>query len=279
MKKSILLLLIIVLFQSFSFTNYQKNDLKKSGLIGEVKSVRETTYSVSNKLENKGEENIISDNLTTYGQDGNKLKISNYKDGGLFSYVNNTYDQQGFITESNEYNSDGSLYLTISFFGDDKGIVTKALYNRVLQKSYDDNRSSIDVEYEKYYQNLFTNISYENDFKGNILVEKYFTEEGRQAFKIINKYDYKYNKVEVKYYNSSGNVSWRKKLKYDLEGNTKEIKFFESNRLALVSKFQYEFDQYKNWTYRIETRMLYDNFFADDLNDNTIISIRKIEYY
>lgn len=156
MKKSILLLLIIVLFQSFSFTNYQKNDLKKSGLIGEVKSVRETTYSVSNKLENKGEENIISDNLTTYGQDGNKLKISNYKDGGLFSYVNNTYDQQGFITESNEYNSDGSLYLTISFFGDDKGIVTKALYNRVLQKSYDDNRSSIDVEYEKYYQNLFT---------------------------------------------------------------------------------------------------------------------------
>lgn len=279
MKKSIILLLLIGLLQSFSFIHFQKNDLEKSCLSGEIKSIRETSYSMSNNSESKGEENIISDNLTIYNPDGNKLKTSNYKNGALFSYIVYNYDQQGFITGSNEYNADGSMYLTISYSGDENGNITKAKYDRILQKTYDADRSSIDVEYDKYYQNLFTNISFENDFKGNILVEKYFSENGRQTFKILNKYDYKYNKVEVKYYNTSGNVSWRKKLKYDVEGNTNEVKLFESNRLALVSKFEYEFDQYDNWTNRIESRKLYDNFFADDLNDNTIISIRKIEYF
>ncbi len=135
------------------------------------------------------------------------------------------------------------------------------------------------MEYDKYYQNLFTSIICKNDFKGYILEEKYITQNGTLSFKLLYNYDYKYNRVGIKYYNKSGHVSWRKKLKYDSLGNAMESKLYESNRLALVSKFEYEFDMNNNWIKRIETRKLYDNFFADNLNENSHTTIRKIEYY
>ena len=279
MKRLLLLILLMGLFLNFSFTNYQKTDLEKSGIFGKVKSIRETSYSISNNIENCGEENIVLDYLTSFNLDGNRQKKSEYIDGALFSYITYKYDHKNVLAGYDEYNADNSLYLSISYSSDDKGFVTEAYYNRILQKTYDNDRLSIAVEYDKYYQNLFTHVSYKNDFKGNVLEEKYFTSEGNLSYKLTYKYDYKYNKVEIKYYNKSGNLSWRKKLKYDSKGNKTESKFFESNRLAMVSEYVYEFDQNANWVKRIETRKLYNNFFATDLNDNTQITIRKIKYY
>ena len=279
MKRSLLLVVLLGLFLNFSFTHYQKTDLEKSGIFGKVKSIRETNYSVSNKAENNGKENIVLDNFTSYDLDGNRQKMSEYKDDTLFSYITYKYDHNNVLVGCDEYNADNSLYLSISYSSNDKGFVIDAYYNRILQKTYDIDRLSIAVEYDKYYQNLFTHVSYKNDFKGNVLEEKYFTDQGNLSYKLTYKYDYKYNKVEIKYYNNSGNLSWRKKLKYDSKGNKTESKFFESNRLAMVSKYVYEFGQNHNWVKRIETRKLYDNFFATDLNDNTVITIRKIKYY
>ncbi len=279
MKRSLLLLVLMGLFLNFSFTHYQKTDLEKSGIFGKVKSIRETNYSVSNKPENNSQENIVLDNLTSFNLDGDRQKKSEYKDGVLFSYITYKYDHKNVLAGSDEYNADNSLYLSISYSSNDKGFVTDAHYNRILQKTYDNDRLSIAVEYDKYYQNLFTHVFYKNDFKGNVLEEKYFTGEGNLSYKLTYKYDYKYNKVEIKYYNKSGNLSWRKKLKYDSKGNKTESKFFESNRLAMVSKYVYEFDQNDNWVKRVEARKLYYNFFATDLNDNSIITIREIEYY
>ncbi len=270
---------LTTLLSGFSVAQQQKTDLANSNLKGKVSSVRVTTNSLSNNTGDDSKEIIVSDKYTSYSNKGNKLKTSIFKEGILFSYIIYNYDNQDIITSSKEYNADKSLYLTISYNCNDKGIITEAFHNRILQKAYDDDRFSIDVEYDKYYQNLFTHAKFKSDFIGNILEERYFTQTGNLSFKILNKYDYKYNKVEVKYYNNSGKVSWRKKFKYDLAGNVIESKLFESNRLALVSKFEYEFDQNNNWKKRVETRKLYDNFFADNLNDNTLITVRKIEYY
>lgn len=279
MKRSVLLILLLGILQSFSFKSFQKNDLETSSLKSKVKSIKETKTSISNSTEDKNKQTVLISNLTYYDPEGKKIKVTEYKNGLLFSYMNYIYNQDSVITNVNEYNADNTLYLTITYSTNEKGTVTKADYNRLLQKTFDDNRRSIDVEYEKYYQNLFTYVKYKSDFKGNILEESYYTGNNRLSFKYINKYDFKYNKVEIKYYNKSGNLSWRKKLKYNAKGDVTESKFYESNRLALVSKYEYEYDHNSNWTKCTETRKLYDNFFANDLSDNTIITTRTIEYY
>lgn len=279
MKRFLLLVLLAILLSGFLTAQIQKTDVVHTDNYGKVKSVRETIYSRSNKPGYSGSDSITSDKFITFYPDGKKQKISIYKLGTLFSYTVYNYNEQNVKISCKEYNADNSLYLTITFTSNEDGLITKADYDRLSQKSYDDERYSIDVEYDKYYQNLFTNIIFKNDYKGNILEEKYITQNGALSFKILNNYDYKYNRVGIKYYNNSGNVSWRKKLKYDSKGNVIESKLFESNRLALVSKFEYEFDNNNNWIKRIETRILYDNFFADNLNNNTLTTIRKIEYY
>jgi len=279
MKIPIIKVLIIVFLYSYSSAFCQQTDLENSNLSENIKSIRETTYSTPVHGANIGKKTITTDNYTIYTSEGYKQKTSEYKNGVLFAYTLYNYNQNNIKISSYEYNANNSLYLTIVYKSNEKGTEIKAYFNRELQKTYDDQRQSIEVEYETYYSKLFTSILYKMDFKGFILEEKYFSEDSVQLHKYMYKYDYKHNRVEVKYYNSSGNVSWRKKIKYDSDGNIAEIKLFESNRIAIISKFTYEFDPHKNWITREETRKLYDNFFSDNLNDNTVITKRKIEYY
>ncbi len=165
-------MLLTTLLSGLSIAQHQKTDMVNPDYYGRVKSIRETVYSKSNKLEDNGSGTIISDKHTSYNPEGNKQKTSIYKSGSLFSYTIYDYNEQNVKISSKEYNADNSLFLTISFTSNEKDIITKANYNRISQKSYDDERYSIDVEYDKYYQNLFTSIIFKNDFRGNTLEEK-----------------------------------------------------------------------------------------------------------
>ena len=124
MKKPFLTVLLTGLLLSFSYSFCQQTDIDKLHLSGNISDVRETTYSVLKGQENNGNENIISDTYTVFNDVGNKLKTSAYKDGKLFTYIIYSYDQKGVITESNEYNADQSLYLTITYACNDKDAIT-----------------------------------------------------------------------------------------------------------------------------------------------------------
>ena len=165
------------------------------------------------------------------------------------------------LINSKEYNADGSLYIVVNYSHDEKGFITKAKYNRSLQKTYDDQRSSIEVEYYKYYNQLFGYIVYRNDYKGFVLYETYFTDDNTLAYKYSYGYNYKFYRVETKFYNNKGKLSWKEKMKYGLKDNKKESTLFKSNRKAQTTIYTYEFDSKNNWTKQIETRLLYDNFF------------------
>ncbi len=279
MKTIIITILMSGLVFSGSYLFCQQTDLDKDKLTGVVKTIRQTSYSIPIHGTNIGKKTITSDTKVLFNTEGNKQKTSEYKNGELFTFTNYNYNQANNIISSNEFNADGSPYLDVTYTSNDDGTEVYAVYNRKLQKAFDDKRNSIEIEFAKYYTKLFTSIYYKNDHKGYTLEEKYFTEDSSLSHKYMYKYDYKYNKVEIKYYNSSGNVSWRKKIKYDVDGNITEVKLFESNRIAMVSKFEYEFDQYKNWIKREETKKLYDNFFSINLDDNTVITTRVIKYY
>ena len=271
-----LFVLIGVLCSSAIFS--QVDDNLNIALSGKIKSVRETIYSIPSGSK-KTEGSVLSDELHIYNLLGYKTKTISYRNDTLFSYTDYLLRGDTILTESNEYNFDNSLYLSVVYTADENGFVTGAEYFRDYQKSYDDERKKIDVEYDKYYQRLFTSIDYKNDFKGYILRSEYLTETGSLYCKYLYKYDYKYNRVETKFYNNKGKLSWRKKMKYNQEGFLKESKLYESNRIARKSEFIYSTDSNGNWVERTEKRQLFDNFFAYNLNDDTIVTIRKIEYY
>ncbi len=257
----------------------QVSDTKKDNLSGNVSSIRTTSVSIPTHGVNIGKRNEIVNKIVNYDTSGFILKISNYKKGTLFSYSVYDYDINNRLKNIHEYNGDNSLYLTIMYTSNEDGTIIIANYDRSLQKMYDTERNVVDVEFAQYYKKLFTKVIYTNDFKGYTTKGSYFTADSILSYKYLYEYDYKYNKTSIKYYNSSGNLSWRKRIKYNTDGNAKEIKLFESNRLALTSKFEYKFDQNNNWIKRTETRKLHDNFFADGLNDNTVITTRDIIYY
>ncbi|MFK5855288.1 MAG: hypothetical protein QM503_04090 [Bacteroidota bacterium] len=279
MKTSIITIFILGLVLSWSFVFCQQTDLDKNKFSGSIKNIRVKSFTIPKHGVNIGKKTNISDKEIDYNIEGFKQKSSEYKSGELFTFTTHNYTIKNVLVSSEEFNADGSPYLTVTYKSNKDSTEIEAKYNRDVQKSYDNQRQSIEIEFESYYKKLFTRILYINDFKGYTLQEKYYTEDSTLAYKLMYKYDYKYNRVEIKYYNSSGHVSWRKKIKYNTDGNISEIKLFESNRMAMLSKFEYEFDQYRNWTKREETKKLYDNFFSDNLNDNTVITYREIIYY
>jgi len=279
MQRAIFISLIIFLCQGVTLLHGQRNDLDRDDLKGSVLSVRETVYSIPKTAGDSNSGDVISDIIHYYNDSGNRVKTAVYKKDKLFSYSIYSYNKDDIPVSIIEYNPDGSDYLTIDFICDEKGFITNASYNRDQQKSFDDERKSIDVEYDVYYQNLFTKVEHEYDYKGYELEAVHLTSNDKLAFKFYYSYDYKYNLIETKYYNNSGTLSWRKKMKYDTDGMLVRCRYYESNRIALTSVYDHEIDQSNNWVKRIETRSLHDNFFSEGLNDNTIITFRNIEYY
>ena len=279
MKKVIVKEILLVLLLCSSYAYGQQTDINDYIMLGDIKSYEETRYSTLAKSDNIETKTMIYQTKTLFNTEGNKQKTYIYKNEKLFSYIIYNLNHNNILISQYEYNPDSNLYLTITYVHDKNGFKTEALYNRVLQKSYDSQRLSLAVEFDKYYNNLFTRINYKNDFKGYVVEEKYLTEDSTLSFMYTYKHDYLNNKVEIKYYNSKGNESWRQKLKYNSAGKVVENKLYMGNRIAMISKYKYEYDQCKNWIKLIETRKLFDNFFSEDLSGNTIITDREIEYY
>ena len=279
--RKILSLIAVPLLVAFAviFTSLQTSQQKDTDAIKQMKSKHTKIYTFPKGEKEYYQGHKIFDKLQKYNAKGLITQSFQYKSDTLFSYTNYYYDTSNLLIKSKEFNSDNTPYLTIKYTHDKNGFVTRADYLRNTQKQYDDHRNPVEVEFEKYYKNLFTYIIYINDFMGNVLEEKYYTSDKRLSFKYTFKYDFRYNKIETKFYNRKGSVSWRKKMKYNKEGFLTQYKLYMNNRPALLSKFKYQLDSNKNWIKRVETRKLYNNFFAYDIKDNTIVTENEIEYY
>nr|NQU90264.1 hypothetical protein [Bacteroidota bacterium] len=256
-----------------------KNDLEKEGLSDTVRSLKEIVYSVSSGFDNMQYDQIISDQYTFYNTDGNKLETYTYKEGLLFSVVKYEYDENNHKSCSKDFTANGELYLPVTYSTNQKGFITEAIYDRSLQKMFDDKRNPIDVEYEKYYQNLYTKIVYQNSYNGNVQTEAYFKPDGDLSGKYVYGYDFRRVKISAKYYNSERKLSWKKKFTYNSRGDVEVCKLIISHRLAMTSTFEYEYDDKGNWTKRVENKVIEESILTQDLDGNTTITLREIEYY
>ncbi len=177
-----------------------------------------------------------------------------------------------------EYDSKDRLYLTVTFVHDD-GLVVEENFDRSLQKMYDDKRREIDVEYHKYYQNLYTKVVYDHNFHGRVTSAKFLNPDGSLDFRYEYTINYKGHLVGTSYYNADNKLSWKEKFTNDLTGNPVQIQRFENNRLSSNTIVEYEFDDHGNWISRVETVENLPDVFGDAPEAGSTITIREIEYY
>lgn len=264
-----------IIFCSSDIYTYTPNSYVNLNLKGDVKTITQ----LENKLSPDSTNNIIQNCTKYFDNSGKIIELLKFKNHKLFSRINYYYSDSGNIKYSKETNADGSLYLTINYFYNDEGHIESKIYDRSNQKSYNIDRQKEDIEYDKYYNNLFTKIQYKCDYKGYKLEEKYLKDNGELTRNLSYKYDYKYNLVELKIYNSKGQVEKRVKYRYNKYNDVLESKTYISNRLALTSTFSYVYDETKNWISRTEKRKLQENLFTTNIDSSDILTQRIITYY
>jgi hypothetical protein len=275
MKKQVPLLFVLIIFCASDIYVYKPNSLEGNNLKGQIKSIT----NLQTVLNFDSKQQIIKNTIETYDRNGRLLELKKLKNHKLFSTINYHYTIEGILDFSLETNPDGSKFLTINYNYDDKGFLRSKHFDRAEQRKYNNERRKTEVEYEQYYNNMFTGVLYKCDYKGYKLEEKFLKQNNQLSYKLTYKYDYKYHLVELKYYNSKGQAEKRTKYRYNQEGDVLESKTYISNRLALSSSYSYTYDIRKNWISRTEKRKLGDNFFASDIDTSNILTQRIIVYY
>ena len=273
--------LLLILFSSsllVSQTN-PNNYYNVLGLKNHVKSIREIT-NVSVVNQNRAQETTVCpETHSEFDFEERLLKISVFKNGNLFSTLSYLYDSLNGASNATDFNADGSIYMRIDYRFDENGFVNEEIYHRNTQKTFDNDRQTIEVEFFKYYNNLFTRILIKNDFMGRVIDQTFLKENDEISFKYSHEYDYKGNLMSTKYFNENGSLSWQTKFQYDSHNRLKTKKLFKNNYLAQTTNYTYEVDENENWIFRKGTTKVVNNIFGQLLKDKTEITSRSITYF
>lgn len=276
-----LAILFLIIFSSFVLVSQTNpyNYYNVLGLKNHVKSIREVTNESVLNQNGSVETANISETLTEFNFEEKLLKISVFKNGNLFSTLSYLYDSLNSPIRATDFNADGSIYLSIDYLFDENGFVNEEVYHRNNQKTFDNDRQTIDVEFFKYYTNLFTRIHIKNDFTGRVIEQTFLKENDELSFKFSHEYDYKGNLLSTKYFNESGSLSWQSKFQYDSRNRLKTKKLFKNNYLAQTTNYTYEVDENENWIIRKGITKVVNNIFGQLLKDKTEITSRTITYF
>lgn len=160
-----------------------------------------------------------------------------------------TYDENGFLSETINYNSDGSEENLFAYEYDSSGTRLSSkrydLQNR-LQKiflyEYDKrglkvrvNRTNVSGQIEKYYK-------YEYDKTGKLLKESWFNSDGSKEFEIEYSYNSSGQKIEANSFSFIGGDDYRYQLRYDVKGNlVEEIKQDDNGEKISVIQYIYKY--------------------------------------
>lgn len=271
------LFLVFTILSAASST--AQNDLLSMDLIDSVESVREIEYSASDGSGMSRGQIISSDRFISFDPAGNMTETLVYKKGRLFSTLVYEYDENGRNTGYKEFDAENRLYLVVKYDYTDDGKLMREVYDRSYQKTFDDHRNEIDVEYDKYYKNLYTTVEYEYNILGLVTRKSYLKPDGSPDFAYEFGYSIKRYVNRRTYINGKGEVSWYEKISNDVLGRPVDVKKFESSRLFSNTTIEYENDGRNNWITRREITEIPANVFGDPSRTSSEITIRDIEYY
>lgn len=254
-------------------------DLEKNQLKGKVWTVREIRHS---EAISKGSQSAVEttyQRISKFNEEGFETEISIINNHGKSSSVEYLFDTAGYKTGLKEYTQDGTLWLTVTYNLDQKGHRVQAIYDWMEKGGYDEIREKSEQLYEVLDRHPWEKVLYKNDYRGMPLEEKYLRADGSLLFKFTYRYDVLGRKTEMNYFNNKGRTSWETKYKYDKQGNLSQSTVFKSNRVASVSEYTYQFDEYGNWVVRTEVRKVNYNILTSNLVEGKFTVERSIEYY
>ncbi len=255
------------------------NDLEKYRLKGKVKSVMEIKYALAGSDANKKDREVIYHKLIRFDPNGYEQESILYKNEQEFLIKKYLSGSDGIPFEMNEYLPDGSLNLNVKFTTDNKGNQAEALYSWSENRLIGEICEQTDYYFEILQNEIFTKVTYNYEYRGYCTEQNFFNSDSALSFKLTAKYDFRGNRLESAYFKGNELLSWITKYKYDRYDNMIESSVFKSNRIAVYSKYKYQFDMAGNWISREEKREVTVNIFTAGINPSDMFTERTIEYY
>lgn len=255
------------------------NDLDKLGIAGAVKSITETKYLLNGPAGDSATNRIISRKRVSYNENGFENEVITYESGSVSSTAVCHFDTEGKPDFVKVFDPDGTIKYTVSYKYNDKGFRTEAEFHWKDQQFYDEYKEKTENYFELFERNVYSRIIYTNDYRGFFTEEKYLRDDSSISYHYTHRYDIHGNKLVMSYFNSSGRTSWLTKYKYNRANIMTESRVYKSNRIAVTSKYSYQFDERGNWTSRLEKREVVDNVLTQFFQRGDFLTERVIEYY
>lgn len=278
-KRIITSLLACGLLISFTDPGKKLNDVEKYRLKGNVRSVMEIRYSLAKNADNEAKNKTTYQKYTLFDLNGYETESILYKNGEKYLVSSYLSGPDGKQLGMNESNPDGTLNLNVTYNFDEKGFRSEAIYNWAENRKIGEICDNTDYYYEIIQNDMFTKVLYKNEYRGYCTEEIYLKADSSLSFKIIAKYDFHGNKTESGYYHGNGHLSWMTKYNYDRYDNLVESRVYKSNRIAVISGYDYQFDEAGNWIARKEDREVIVNILTEGLERGNAITERIVEYY
>ncbi|WP_310595486.1 hypothetical protein [Flavobacterium sp.] len=229
MKKALTLLTLLMSFVTLSCQQkLDKNDLEKENLKGNVLSVRETDYYVTEKFGEpvKGARKCVDLDIcelyTKYNELGNKTEFSEYNSYGISFISKIKYNEKNQKIEQNRYTpEEGKRVMQFKLKYDSKGNCTeiRSDYGYVEKKVYDEN---------------------------NNLIKETITHNLSETFQYTYKYNDKNQKIIELY--ESGKTQYT----YFEDGNIKDVIVYNNDgSIQRKGNYTYQYDDHQNWIVQI----------------------------
>lgn len=235
-----------------------ENDLERAKLMGEVESVKETSFIAMEKAgslvkgDRKREGQQETDFVMLYNRKGNLAETLLYfSDESLAGKYIYSYDIQGNKVETKVYFPDGRLASRYTYQYDKEGNMTGAAAYQgdkfYFRDEYKNDKQGNRIEMTVYYsesgplsrKNLYV---YEN---GNRIEEKRYNDDENISARFTYKFDESGNETQYNEHNSEGKLTFTWTYIYDDSGNRIESKNYDSKR-NFLRKNTSRFDKYGN---------------------------------
>lgn len=281
MKKLFVVILYIILVKISIFPCYAqtKNKINTPWYLTVLKGKVKTHETVSYNLQEKFgvlQKSISRKSLTTYNDNGIKLKEVFYSADNSFLYENiYKYDDKGNLIESVEPTS----YIRLFKYDDKNKLIEEASYKRdgsLVNKyiyKYDDKNNLIEMSEYNSVGSLERKAFYTYDDKGYIMESADYWGNGKPVITINYKNDDKGNPLEKIAYYPNSSLFKKYIYKYDNNGNQiEEASYWDDGMLFM--KIIYKYDNYGN---QIEEEIYnLKNKFGE--NVETLISLESSTY-
>lgn len=249
--RNIYFILLATILVACSKSSKIKSDWKKENLKGRVSIVKESSFDAEEKFGEVQKGRIRSKTLTRYNKSGFMSEVNNYySDGSLSGKMLYKYDDKERLLEASQYDSGGDLEeKQVSTYNEDGLLDYLTVYNSTgkerykIRFGYDENNYMNEMSFEFAGDTTERRMKQINNKKG-LPVENENIEDGNPVSKDVFTYDKNNNRIEAIKYNADGSLKDKMTFKYpsyDKKGNWTILHEFIDGKPTIIREREIEY--------------------------------------